>query len=190
VNATHTKKKYWKLLLFLPLLALFIFIPLLLALIPVLPGAYVRLLVAIFLSLLMCAVCVYVLIVPSAKLYKHKAVNQNGDRNRRIVTWVLRIVAVPMLLLGLYMLLPLLSGSFNLFVLGKPFEIVSDQVIYVYSSSRYAHSSTECIYLSCTIRLLKQPNRDLEYMYAPGIQIGGTYEFFILPGSNTILASQ
>jgi hypothetical protein len=190
VNATHTKKKYWKLLLFLPLLTLFIFIPLLLALIPVLPGACVRLLVAIFLSLLMCAVSVYVLIVPSAKLYKHKAVNQNGDRKRRIVTGLLRIVAVPMLLLGLYMLLPLLLGSFNLFVLGKPFEIVSDQVIYVYSSSRYAHSNTECIYLSCTIRLLKQPNRDLEYMYAPGIQIGGSYEFFILPGSNTILASQ
>lgn len=185
-------KKYERWLWITPAFIIFFVAPVAINITPALVSIDIRILLNYALGLFLLFLGGFALFAPREKLFEHKIVKPNPglERRRTITAWCLRILGIPMFLLAIWWLYPLTVGSFNLFILHQPFGTFRDEVIYVHSSGgRSATSDTACIYISCTLRFRNQPEKDYEYIYAPGIRIGDLHTFLILPGTNQIVAN-
>lgn len=149
---------------------------------------YFRLFLNFLWGFLFCALCIWVVFAPMRYMYKpHIEI----DRKRIIWSWVFRAIGLILFIGSFYFLLvSVVIGSYHLLVIKQPIEVVTDKVVFLSSSGRYATSNQSCIFIICSFELKNDPSRNLNYNYPSDIQINGTYTFFVLPDSDIVLMAE
>lgn len=164
---------------------LFVF-PLAVSFDPVFFGPEVHLLVIILIWLFFLILFAFGLFAPA-----HNLLDQTGHFNSHITLWTIRTICAFLFGMSLVILYPLTVGSFRMFVMATPPDIVSGKVVYVHSSSgKRSWSDVACIYIHCSIRLDSDPSRTLDYMLAREVHIFETRTFSLLPGTDIVFSSQ
>ncbi len=148
-------------------------------------GSELHLFVIILIRLFFLALFAYALFAPMYNL-----LDQTQHPNSRITVWTIRTVCALLFVISLLIFYPLAAGSFRMFVLATPPDIVSGNVVYVHSSSgKRAQSDMECLYITCRIRLDSDPSRTLDYMLAHDVRVSQMRTFSLLPGTNIVFSS-
>ena len=172
-------------------LVFFVCLPVLIAFVAGLNGYYIRIVLNLILWLTVFGFSVYVIFVPEETYFRRKPKDSKYSKTKAGVILFMRVFYILALGFSVYSLVPDLNGIFQITVLHKSYEKIDDSVVYAYSSEgKYLRYQGDCRYRFCQIKLQNEPNRELEYDYAPDIQEGKRYEFILLPGSNLVVGSQ